>query len=133
MTAKPVPRYAPKGSRSPFGRSVISNGERLFAHGVDYRTQLGRRFRDVVEDIAFDLGGQDQLSTLEQALIRRAAILNALCEQEEAKAVTGDPSFNLEFLGVATDRLGRIADRLGLKRKQAPPPKTLAEIIAELK
>jgi hypothetical protein len=42
----------------------------------------------------------------------------ALCEREEAKAINDDPAFNIEFLSVAVDRLGRIADRLGLHRVQ---------------
>jgi hypothetical protein len=41
-----------------------------------------------------------------------------LCEEQEALAVTGNPAFNIEFLGIACDRMGRIADHLGLQRVQ---------------
>jgi hypothetical protein len=121
--------------RTPYNRSRVSNGKALFAAGVDARTAVGRRFDDCVNDVASDLGGWDNLSALQRALVRRASILNALCEEQEAKFVTNDPSADLEFLGIATDRLGRIADRLGLERvaKNVPTLAQYLDAVAEQK
>jgi hypothetical protein len=96
---------------------------------------MGRLFRDLVDNIASDLGGWEHLSTLQQQLVRRAAIMSALCEREEAKAVNDDPAFNLEFLGIACDRMGRIADRLGLYRvaKNVPTLAQYLDAVAEQK
>lgn len=69
------------------------------------------------------------MSALQKALVRRAALLNALSEAEEAKFVTGDPTANIDFYGVACDRIGRIADRLGLRRVPRVINKSLADIL----
>jgi hypothetical protein len=49
----------------------VSNGKGLFPKYVDARTAVGRRFADCVNDIAADLGGWNDLSTISRALIRR--------------------------------------------------------------
>jgi hypothetical protein len=101
-------------------RSSISNGTRLFAPATtDGRSLMGRRFRDLVDDIALDLGGKDHLSTGQLQLIRRAAMLSVQCEALEAEAVSGR-EFDTETFGQLTDRLGRCFQRLGLKRVARP-------------
>jgi hypothetical protein len=90
-----------------------------------------RRFRDLYEDIAADLGGLDQLSEGQRQLIRRAAMLSAECERMEAMAARDDRRpdgeiawksdapfvFDLEIYGALCDHLGRLFGRLGLERK----------------
>lgn len=54
-------RTAPVASRSPTLRSRLSNGSKLLPM-TDGRSATARRFKDLVEDIAADLGGKENLS-----------------------------------------------------------------------
>jgi len=63
-------------------RSAITNGTRLL-DDVDHRLPEMRRLRDLNNDMVADLGGMEQLSTAEQVLVRRAAMLTLLCELYE--------------------------------------------------
>lgn len=111
---KTTPSKAPT---KPEGRSRVSNGKALFIEGVDGRTHLARRFRDIVAEMSGDLGGAEYLSEAQRQLIRRCAMLSVTCEAMEAKAIAGDEGFDLEAYGAVTDRLGRALVRLGLKRE----------------
>jgi hypothetical protein len=104
--------------RHRMGRSSVSNGKRLFSgdEGLDGRSQAVRRFRDLIEDISGDLGGKATLSEGQRQLIRRAAMLSAECERQEALAARGEAEFNCELYGTMCDRLGRLFGRLGLQR-----------------
>jgi hypothetical protein len=52
---------APVEARSSKLRSKLSNGSKLLPM-TDGRSATARRFKDLVEDIAADLGGKDHLS-----------------------------------------------------------------------
>jgi hypothetical protein len=95
-------------------RSKMSNGRLLPM--TDGRSATARRFKDLVEDIAADLGGKAMLSEGQRQLIRRAAMLSAECERQEALAARGEAEFNCELYGTMCDRLGRLFGRLGLER-----------------
>jgi hypothetical protein len=102
--------------RKPEARSRVGNGKVLLPM-VDGRSATARRFKDLVEDIAADLGGQDHLSEGQRQLIRRAAMISAECERQEALAARGEAEFNCDAYGTMCDRLGRLFGRLGLERK----------------
>ena len=71
------------------GKSAISNGARLFIEGLDGRTALARRYRDLVAEFVSDLGGADVISEAQRAIIRRAASLCVWCEAVEVQAGGG--------------------------------------------
>ena len=112
------------------GRSRVTNGSKLLPLS-DGHSATARRFRDLYEDIATDLGGLDLLSAGQKQLARRAAMLSAECERMEAMAARNDRRpggaiawksespfvFDLEIYGTLCDRLGRLFGRLGLERK----------------
>jgi hypothetical protein len=107
----------PVASRQRAHRSAVSNGTKLFCvDGLDGRSQTARRFRDLVEGMGNDLGGQDRLSEGQRQLIRRAATLSIMSESVEADFVR-NLAFDSEAYGVLCDRLGRCLQRLGLERK----------------
>ena len=83
---------------------------------VDGRSVTARRFKDLFEDICDDLGGRDRLSEGQRQLVRRAAMISAECERMEAMAARGESEFNVEQYGALTDQLGRVFQRIGLKR-----------------
>jgi hypothetical protein len=103
-------------SRKSHGRSQVGNGKKLLPL-TDGRSTTARRFKDLVEDIAADLGGKDHLSEGQRQLIRRAAMLSAECERQEALSARGEAEFNCELYGTMCDRLGRLFGRLGLERR----------------
>jgi hypothetical protein len=103
-------------SRKSHGRSQVGNGKKLLPL-TDGRSTTARRFKDIVEDIAADLGGKDHLSEGQRQLIRRAAMLSAECERQEALSARGEAEFNCELYGTMCDRLGRLFGRLGLERR----------------
>ena len=107
------PQVAPRKSQ---GKSRVTNGSKLLPL-ADGRSVTARRFRDLYEDIAADLGGLDCLSEGQKQLIRRAAMLSAECEKLEAQSARGEAEFNVDLYGQMCDRLGRLFGRLGLERK----------------
>src|ERR1700736_1631311 len=106
-------------SRKAMGRSRLSNGAKLLPM-TDGRSATARRFKDLVEDIAADLGGKDHLSEGQRQLIRRAAMLSAESERMEALAARGEAEFDIDLYGMICDRLGRLFGRLGLERVARP-------------
>jgi hypothetical protein len=107
---------SPVASRSSRLRSKMSNGSKLLPM-TDGRSATARRFKDLVEDIAADLGGKDHLSEGQRQLIRRAAMLSAESERMEVLAARGEAEFDIDLYGMICDRLGRLFGRLGLERK----------------
>src|ERR1700737_4638555 len=85
--AETIPRPA---RRPPAQRSRVGNGKVLLPM-TDHRSATYRRFCDLYEDVAADLGGLDLLSEAQKQLIRRAAMLSAESERQEAEWANGRP------------------------------------------
>jgi hypothetical protein len=113
--------------QKPSTRSRLGNGKILPLN--DGRSATARRFKDLVGDISADLGGASLLSEGQRQLIRRAAMLSAECERQEALAARGEAEFNCELYGTMCDRLGRLFGRLGLERKQRDVTPTLGDYL----
>jgi hypothetical protein len=135
-----IPKLA---RRKPEARSRVGNGKTLLPM-VDGRSATARRFKDLFEDIAADLGGKDHLSEGQRQLIRRAAMISAECERMEAMAARNDRRpdgaiawksespffFDLEIYGALCDRLGRLFGRLGLERRVRDVTPSLSAYLA---
>ncbi len=114
-------------------RAAVSNGSRLHAGEVDGRTEAARRFRDVLAEIVSDLGGSDILSEGQRQLARRAAMMSVEAERQEAEAVAGG-KLDPDAFGALADRLGRVFNRLGLRRVARPVgPQSMKEYAAMLR
>jgi hypothetical protein len=109
--------------------SRITNGSALFLPGVDGRSSLARRARDVFDNFCRDLGGYDILSEAQTQLCRRAAMISIKCEEMESHGANGE-QIDLDVFGKLTDRLGRCLERLGIKRVPRDVTPTLAQYIA---
>lgn len=92
------------GRVSPANRSRITNGTQLLA-GVDGRAPAARRFRDLLNGFAADLGGFDSLSLFDKTSLRNCAGMALRLEQMQAAIARGDS-------GVSTDELIRLAGSL---------------------
>jgi hypothetical protein len=81
---------------------------------VDGRSAVARRYRDVLNELISDLGGDP--SGAQSAIARRAAALCVVCEQAEAEMVAGVKLDVAEFV-TATNSLRRLLADLGLERR----------------
>jgi hypothetical protein len=114
-TQETVPRPA---RRKPEARSRVGNGKVLLPM-TDGRSLTARRFQDLYEDMGADLGGLDLLSEGKKQLIRRAAILSAESERQEAEWANGRP-FDLAAYATLTNCLRRVLESLGTERVARP-------------
>jgi hypothetical protein len=89
---KPSPR-TPYAVRTPTARAKLTNGTRgMVLPGIDQRSAIARRYRDVICAIIADLGGENRLSEARLQLIRRFSALVVQAETMEAALVDGKPS-----------------------------------------
>lgn len=112
--------------RQPTARSRVSNGSDVLP-GVDQRSAVARRYRDLVSALCVDAGGIDRLSEVRVQLIRRFAAASVLAEQMEAKIANGGTVDVTEYCTLASTAT-RISQRIGLDRKAKVIP-TLREYI----
>jgi len=79
------------GRRKDPQRSAIGNGKLL--PGMDQRGTWIRRAKELIADHLADCGGEDNTSTAERSLIRRASVLTVELERLELKfAQAGEAS-----------------------------------------
>jgi len=123
------PHSRPIQNRKPHGRSRLTNKKDLLP-GVDGRTVVYRRFRDIASQVALDQGGLDQLSEARLQLVRRFAAAAVLAEQLEA-ALPNDEEINIAEHGLLCSTLVRIAQRIGINRVPRDVSLTLADILRE--
>jgi hypothetical protein len=114
--------------RPPRVRAAVTN-DPLALRGVDGRSIVARRYRDVAIALAGDLGGQDKLSESTKILVRQAAALTVQVEQLQSRIVAGK-DVDLEQLTRLSNVLGRTLQRLGLKKPAPPAAPTLKEYLA---
>lgn len=101
-------------------RSRVSNGNK-FAEGLDGRTKWGRRYRDLCESYAEDLGGIEGLSASQLSLLKRASALTVEIERAEASFsengdTRGPSADDLKDYQTACNSLRRLLESLGLSR-----------------
>jgi hypothetical protein len=112
---KPNPR-TPYAVRTPTARAKLTNGTRgMVLPGIDQRSAIARRYRDVICAIIADLGGESRLSEARLQLIRRFSALVVQAETMEAGLVDGKP-FDSSAHAHISSTLVRLAARVGLNR-----------------
>lgn len=111
---KPKRRGA-AGDPKACGRSKVSNGKALFLDmtQVDGRSVIARRFRDHMDDLTAQVGGDP--SPGQDMLIRRAATLATLCELDEMRVAGGEPVDHNLYHSRVNVLLG-VLNKLGLGR-----------------
>ena len=98
----------------PQARSRISNGSAVFLEGVDGRSVLARRYRDILASLVSDMGGDP--SEAQSLISRRAATLAVWCELAETAMAKGD-NLNIAEFTTATNALRRLLADIGLERR----------------
>jgi hypothetical protein len=126
--------------RQTHGYAVLKRGVRaLSTRVVDRRTRIGKALDAWRSELLADLGGRENISTQEAALLEEAVLTKLILASinawmlEQKSLVSGR---NRGVLPVVRDRNALVAtlkgllESLGLKRK-AKPVKSLEQIIAE--
>jgi hypothetical protein len=88
----------------------------LTAKALDGRTHARKAYDGIVANITSDLGGRDQLSTIENTLVAAFAGVAVHVGDLNAKLLRGD-HIDLGEHAVAVSSLVRIASRLGVHRR----------------
>ncbi len=94
----------------PTARSVVANGSRLFVEGLDSRSALARRYRDLIFQFTADIGGNP--AEAQRQLIRRAASISTWCEAQECKLASGE-DIDIGNFTTATNALRRVLQEIG--------------------
>ena len=105
---------------STTNRSAVTNGSRLL-EGIDGRSPLARRFRDLIKAYEAEIGGE--LTEVERGLVKQAAALTLRAEQMQAAIVRGEPIDNDQLIrisGTAKRILGAIGDKASKRRPAGP-------------
>jgi len=108
-------------------RSAIANGSRLL-EGLDGRSAAARRYRDVQDDIARDLGGFDRLTETQRHLIRSASGLVLLREALDVKVLNGENVSAAEYCRISNS-LRRVLATIGFTRSQRDVTPSLRQYI----
>lgn len=82
--------------------------------GVDGRSMMARRFREITSGIEDDLGGD--LTEAQKHLTARAACLACWCEEREADLANGQ-EFDVLQYSTVSNALRRLLSDLGLERR----------------
>jgi hypothetical protein len=110
-------------------RSAVTN-DPFRLPGVSMRGLQGRRFRDLVSDIAAELGGVDHLGTIDLALVRQAAMDIMRTEAMQSSLMRGLPVAHEELTRAGNSARSALT-KLRHKRQPRDTGPTLADIIAE--
>jgi len=130
VVAGKSPRSRPSQNLKSHGRSRLTNKKDLLP-GVDGRTVIYRRFRDIASQVALDQGGLDQLSEARLQLVRRFAAAAVLAEQLEAALANGE-EINVERHALLCSTLTRLAQRIGIDRRAKNITPTVADYVASI-
>ena len=96
--------------------------------GVDGRSMMARRFREITSTIESDLGGD--LTEAQRHLVARAATLACWCEERESELAQGQDFDALQYSTVSK-ALRRLLSDLGLQRVARDVTPDLASYIAQ--
>jgi hypothetical protein len=126
-----VARTRAVGSTRPAAlRSKVTNGKAMFVMGKG-TSPWARRWRDLVELHANDLGGSDTLSQAQLSLCRRAATIEIELEAAEGRLSMGEP-IDLDLFTRATGHLRRLLETLGIERRPRDVTPSLQEYLQTL-
>ena len=122
----------PAGSRTTaarkvYARSRVSNGRDLLP-GIDGRSTVARRYRDIASAILADQGGADACSEARKQLVRRFAAAAVLAERLEGALARGEQIDTGEHATLSST-IVRIASRIGIDRRACDITPSVAEYL----
>jgi len=113
-------------------RTGIANGSRVL-DGVDGRSHVARRYREVSAALGSDLGGSEHLTEAQKQLVRSAAGLVVLRESLDVKAAKDGPeSVNTATYCLISNTLRRVLITIGMQRVPRDVTNSQAEQIGRV-
>lgn len=120
--------FSPTETRKkPTARSRVTNGMELLP-GIDGRSAIARRYRDIASAILADQGGAEACSESRQQLVRRFSAAAVLAEQMEARLANGE-QISVQEHALLTSSLVRLAGRIGIDRRSRNVTPTLRDYL----
>jgi hypothetical protein len=95
---------------------------------LDHRTAAAKRAAALVAGIERDLGGSEQLSVAQRAIIQRAALCGAILEDREVLWLQGK-EIDVNAYATITNCLRRLLETVGLERRAKTIVPSLAEYL----
>jgi hypothetical protein len=122
-----APQLPTRRRRNGRGRAALSRQKRADiitrAH-LDGRTRARRQFDAIASEIAADLGGEDQLSTIQKHLVEAFAGVALSVHDLNARLLLGQ-QIDVGVQAQAVSTMIRAANRIGVRRiamKDVTPP-----------
>jgi hypothetical protein len=97
---------------------------------LDGRTSAAKALDKLVADIEADLGGRDQLSTIQLVLIEAFAGVAVMLQRLNTRLALGE-EIDLGQHAQAVSAMVRVASRLGLQRRARDLTPTLSDLLRE--
>jgi hypothetical protein len=119
------------GKRPPRARTRVGNGASLLL--ADGRSTWAKRYREICAAHCSDLGGFENLSQAELAIIKRAATLQVELEAQEAALANGEApkSFSLVEFAQVSNGLRRLLETVGIKRVPVDISVSIDDLVAK--
>jgi hypothetical protein len=95
-------------------RDRVTNGADILP-GIDGRSGIARRYRDIVDAILADQGGAERCSESRLQLVRRFAAAAVLAESLEARLVNGE-TIEISEHALLCSTLVRVSSKIGINR-----------------
>lgn len=109
-----MPRDRRMNVKAKAAQSRVTTGKHILP-GVDGRSPLARRYRDVLSALVVDQGGIDRLTEARVQLCRRFAASACIAEAMEADLVNGK-QIDISEHCLLSSTLVRLANRIGINR-----------------
>jgi hypothetical protein len=122
VTLKPGPR--PRRAHRRVKPQLVKRGD------LDGRSNAAKYFDQLVREIETDLGGADQLSTIERSLIEAFVGGRLWIDNFNCRAMAGEQVDVLAFAATA-NCIARLGSRLGVRRRPRNLNPSLAELLAD--
>jgi hypothetical protein len=116
-------------ARKGHARSAVSTGRDVLP-GVDGRSLIARRYRDIASAILIDQGGEDLCSESRKQLVRRFAAAAVLAEQMESRLANGE-RIDIAEHALLCSTLVRVAQRIGINRIPKDIVPSLGDLLRE--
>ena len=100
----------------PKRKHVRTKPQLLTRAEIDHRSNAAKLFDNMVSAIAADLGGRDQLTAMELALVEAFAGESVTLNNLNTRLLLGE-KINLSEQALAVSAMVRVASRLGLQRR----------------
>jgi hypothetical protein len=125
-----MPRARPNlATAPPATKSRLTNGRDVLP-GVDQRSAIARRYRDLIGAIVSDQGGVELLAEARVQLIRRFAAASVIAEQMEARLANGE-EIDISEHALLCSTLVRVSSRIGINRRAKDLTPTLERYLSD--